>query len=76
MWSHIFKNIWRDIAFSEEEFIGRILQLGIRIFHCFHLTSMFLQNMSKNCSILKLSSDNFIPKAFLLIRKPNLVSVI
>lgn len=37
---------------------------------------MFLQNMPKDCSILKVSSDDFTPKAFLLIKKPNLVSVI
>lgn len=32
MWSHIFKNIWRDIAFSEEEFIGKNITVGYKNF--------------------------------------------
>lgn len=32
MWSHIFKNIWRDIAFSEEEFIGKNIRVGYKNF--------------------------------------------
>lgn len=82
MWICIFKDIHRDTAFSEEDFIRKNITVGYKNFSVpseslsfappIHVPSKYV----KNFSVLKFSLDNFISKGLLLIGKANLVSMI